>query len=471
MTTRQQISEPVKTQPLADGVVRPRVATEEALRILDLKPVPTVWGRDNGRPIYDRLPAESQQYQKAYDRDQVYVYLDPRFGKPFGAGSLQVGKREEDFSILFVESGELTSSLGQIKVGAYEVDISELNFGDGLTDGTYQVGYTIALEIPETNSVVPGYSPIRVVDSSLAEAAIAFEANAASEYHRDYFAISESNSWWPGSETNAGDYYPGSWYVLDFRTPVKAEKFTIESDPTQPTPTASLSVYYSDDAILWYKKTQVAPTESGWEAEITGTEEHRYWRFFFWDGTVSIKQILYTGVAYFPDLRVTTEVPTATPYIDNFFEEIEGEYILLASFEVKNDRVQGITDYRRISTTRYDPVASWLTSFQDENVRCLFDDVEHYSTKFLAPPTADYHFYEELDDSACFGLGEIDLDGNSLSIIFPDIVQLEEDGTNISVAPEQVILVEDPDDPSDLATRVYANDYLRNSWSLDNGLY
>ena len=77
MTSKQEIVAPVVANPLADGFVNLKVATEEALEVLNLNPVATTWKSDVGRPVYFRLPAISQQYQKGYDRDQAFVYIDP----------------------------------------------------------------------------------------------------------------------------------------------------------------------------------------------------------------------------------------------------------------------------------------------------------------------------------------------------------------------------------------------------------
>ena len=56
----------------------------------------------------------------------------------------------------------------------------------------------------------------------------------------------------------------------------------------------------------------------------------------------------------------------------------------------------------------------------------MFDDVQHYATKYLSPPTADYHFYDELDDSICHGLGELTLgnEEDAPSILFPNEVEI-----------------------------------------------
>ncbi len=153
MTSKQEIVAPVVANPLADGFVNLRVATEEALEVLSLKPIPTTWKSDSGRPIYYRLNSISQQYQRGYDFDQAFVYLDPKFGKPYGAGSLQVGRFTDRNEVLFVESGEITWEKGQIEVPSFEVDTSTLNFGLGLIDGLGSTGY-VARDVVGAEEIV-----------------------------------------------------------------------------------------------------------------------------------------------------------------------------------------------------------------------------------------------------------------------------------------------------------------------------
>ena len=75
----QDIAQPVATTPGANGIVTPKVATEEALKSLNLEPIKTVWGWER-RTILERLPAISETYQIGYDDDQAYVYIEPQFG-------------------------------------------------------------------------------------------------------------------------------------------------------------------------------------------------------------------------------------------------------------------------------------------------------------------------------------------------------------------------------------------------------
>ena len=71
----QESSQPVVAKPNSRGLVRPKVATPEALALLGVSPQKTVWGWEQ-RTILNRLPAESQAYQLGYYDDQAYVYQD-----------------------------------------------------------------------------------------------------------------------------------------------------------------------------------------------------------------------------------------------------------------------------------------------------------------------------------------------------------------------------------------------------------
>lgn len=473
--TQAPIEKPVNTQLRANGLAKPQVATAEFLRYAAIEPVPTVWGRPDGRPIYDRLPAIEQAYVKGYEKGQAYVYLDETTGNAFGPGSLSVGALTENPGILAVENGKITWVQGTVSVDAYEVNLRALNFGKGLPDGEYQIGYQLTYEPYVSDSPVPNYELKTVEDAPLFDAAILIAGSSFAPGHEPFHAVSEVGSWWPNNSRGAGNYDPGSWLVLDYEQPVVADKFTVVGDENVEDPTASMAVYYSDDAIVWYAvDTQVTPVDGKWECTTDEAEPHRYWRFFFWDGQVSVGQLLYSGQAYFQNFTSSGPVTNATPYLDDIYADVEGEYILLATFTVVDGDVGTVADLRNITTTPYEPVADWLTDFQDQNLRCLFDDVERYSTKFLAPTTADYHYYDELDDSVCSGSGEFELGLEERGeILFPDIVEAicsDVDPTCL-LTPDQVILLKDPATPSDMATVAYTQFELTSTWSLDNGFY
>lgn len=510
MTTQQELEKPVVTQLKANGLAKPMVATAEFLRLAAIEPKLTVWGDEEGRPIYDRLPSIEQAYVRGYEKGQAYVYLDEVTGKAFGPGSLSVGALSDSRSTLAVENGKITWSEGTISVDAYQVDLQRLNFDRGLPDGEYQVGYELTYEPFSSDSLIPGYGQADLDNDPLFDSAVITAASSFAPGHEPFHAISELGAWWPNSARTAGAYDPGSWLVLDFQEPGVASAFTVVADPTVEEPTASLAVYYSDDAIIWYAvDTQISPQDGKWEVTTNETEAHRYWRFFFWDGTASVSELLYSGQAYVQDFTSTGPVTNATPYLDGIYETPPGDYILLATFTIIEGNIGQVADMRNIVTQPYEPVASWLTDFQDQNLRCLFDDVTKYSGKFLAPPTADYHFYDELDDSVCSGPGQFELGIDFRGVIeFPAIVEItctsvgttqidyliEATPQNRDIAtdpnevdimtdglfaanpaclvtPDQVILLKDPAFPSDMATVAYTQFELTSTWSLDNGFY
>mgnify|MGYP003677013474 CR=1 FL=1 len=425
MTTKEELIKPVVATPRSQGLVQPRLASKEALAVLNKKPIPTVWGQAYGLPIYDRLPGISQAYKIEAGPDSAYVYLDPQFPKREGPGSIQPLRGLDSGSELIIENGTITWSYGQVDVSRLSVDIALLNNGLGLEDGQYKAGYLMNYAIPD----VPAQAFARQENGLLSEAYVAYAAGKDLIHHEDFEALSEdvAKAWWSNEASIAGTYANGSWYVLDFKEPVWPERIQFVGQPGEKA-TAKLAVYYSDDAIIWNKQAQVNPVGETWTFQNSATTgiKKRYWRFFWWDGIVTVGNILYTGEALYEDARKNGPVSAAIPFIDDLFEEIEDVHLLVATFDVKNSQITTITDQRRFIQRKYEPVAQWLTSFEDLMLRCYFEDVEQYASLYMAPPTADYHFYQELNTNACSGQGYISVGEAPQEplIPFPDIVQL-----------------------------------------------
>ena len=423
--TREEIVRPVVTKVRSNGLVDPRLASDEALKVLNKEPIKTVWGQTLGLPVYDRLPGIEQAYKIEAGPDSAYVYIGS-FQTVEGPGSLQPGRDEKNGSIFVMQDGTITWSYGQVEVLKLAADISTLGEdGAGLLDGDYKAGYLMSYDVP----AVPAQSFAYQEDALLSEAYIAYASGRDIAYHEDYRALSEDpeQSWWSYEETQAGTYSDGSWYVLDFKEAVWPERIQFVSQPGTRA-TAKLAVYWSDDAIIWEKAGQVDPTDGSWtfqNSATTGTK-YRYWRFFWWDGQVTVGNILYTGEALYEDARKNAPISGAEPFIDDLYEEIDQVHLLVATFTVKNRQIVTITDQRRFIRRKYEPVAQWLTSFPDTMLRCYFEDVENYAALYMAPPTADYHFYNELDTNLCSGAGFITVGEfpQEPLIDFPAIVEI-----------------------------------------------
>lgn len=452
----------------SDGLTKHTVYSPEALKALNATPQKTAWGWDDGRPIYNRLPMVSEAYQKSYDKDQASVYLDPTVPIAVGPGTLEAHKNQRNWSELVVEGGTISWEYGELEVEMERIRIDLLNMDRGLVDGEYQVGYRLTHVKQRANQKHAGYELADGVNVSLAKIQLAYDASGDTAEHREPYAISDLNetSWWPNYYYGAEGYKQGTHYTLDFRESTYSHSFSIKGD--QGKSTSNLAYYLSDDAIIWYKQEQVLAENDTWE--VDAQDVGRYRRFHFWDGTASINNFSYTGQGYFRDNRVLIGDSEAELFIENMYDAIEGNYLLLAAFTVKNRTIHEVRDLRRVTYERYQPVADWVTAFHDEQLRCHFDDVVEYSKLWMNPTTADRQIYYEMDDTNCWGLGEVSVgnEDDAPVIRYPTEVALY--GPETDIAPTEVNFVAQPVEPGDLATPPYAQQTLQD-WSLDNGKY
>lgn len=469
------LNNPIVTRKRSEGALDVKQLSKEAIDIFNLKPQRTVWGFDDGRPSYDRLPAWSQAYKKGYDRDQAYVFYDhrknPRF---FGPNTIQVTVDKDNFSKVDVQDGFITWYGGQTRVEKTSVDVSTLNSDRALQDGRYQIGYLLALEPFKPETPLEGYSLIDVDEQSLSNAAVYYAANGEIVYHEDYQALTvfDRDSWVPRKEFNVQDYYPGAQYFLDFRTPVVANRFLVKSDQNFGG-NSKLAVYWSDDNIHWIKDEEIEAQSGQWEALIGSTKPHQYWQFLFWGGQVSISDIVYSGEALYPDLRVTGPTPSAELYVTDLYQAPETDHLVLANFDVKNGKVTGIRDLRKSTPYKYEPVAEWLSSPSDIQLRCLFEDVQQYDTRYMSPVEGHYKFYYEMENFMCTNQGELDLDGDVPNplISFPEILEIYDASNRSVIEPPKIEILADAVDPSDATNKRYSDYMLYESWSIDNGFY
>ena len=474
----ENIANPVVTRRLSEGIVKPRYIGEEALGVYRLRPQKTAWGWEQGKPILDRLPSWSQAYKKGYDQDQAYVYYDPTSQRSFlGPGSCEVHTDVKDTGTLIMESGAITWYGGTLDVDRVDIHLGKLGqFGDGIQNGKFSVGYELSIGYPEDSRVFPGYSFIEVVDERLAEAKIRYASSQDSVNYETANAVSGSElegEWRPRYLGNVDDFQPGASYFLDFSAPVHVDHFTLKAGDEYES-TAICTAYYSDDNITWIRVRDEPCVDNEWSFVIDRDVRHRYWQFMFWQGYVSLVDIRYSGEAFYPDTRVTAPVPMAKPFIRGIFDDdvSEDDFIMLATIEVKNNQVVSIRDTRKSSRYKYEPVAEWLTDFHDRTLKCLFDDVLNYSHKFLSPISAGYQFYLQMEDNECTGLGEIALDGEASEMKLPLLVELYDDVFDATrVASPQLVYVGSPEDAGDLVTMEYVTSKLESFYNLDNGKY
>lgn len=413
---------PVKTTLFADSAETLKFINESAAKIKGLSPIPTVWGRAAGRPIYDRLPSISGAYNNtSFAESAVKIFLQDQ-NRAIGSGTLQVGRWQEDSGVLIIQSGILSWQYGSVAVEAFGVRVGLLNDGGGLQDGEYQVGYTLSYE--DTTGDL--YKLYKVEDYSLAASATVYGATAAAAQYPVETAFTDElePGWRPVESGYVGGYDEGQSLIMDFTAPVRAERFVM-SAPSERYSTAQCALFYSDDGVIWFRDDNTWTARNGaWDMTVSTLEPHRYWRAFFWDGYVEVKAVRYTGTAFYADQRPTGPRTIVEPYIDELYEDIPGAYIQLATIEVRDNQVVRVEDYRlsQITYEKYEPVASWITAFQDESIRNYFDHVVNYAERWLAPPTSVYSLYSELLIEDTFQLGS-DIDYPRLDL--PETVILE----------------------------------------------
>jgi hypothetical protein len=461
---------PIVTKPFVDGFARVLVANEEALVVKNLQPQPTVWGGKSGRPIYDRLPGVSEAYRKEYAGEigRGMVYVDPQFGSLTGPGSLEVGAWEEDRRVLVVYDGLITWANGQVPTETFAFNLETIIDG-GVQDGLYQVGYYLDTERSEAVT----YTKYRVENTSLGGSATVYDVTREAPNHPLEKAIADfrEGTWKPTEFALVGEYDVGTSVTFDFTEKVVAEEFLITARLNS-RPTAFCALYRSDDAISWYLEDSVSPNETGWALRNSFVNGSRYYRLFFWGGTADVLEVKYTGEALFPNQRPVGPISVTELFLEPAFDQIDRPHILLALIDVRNFRIVEIQDKRSTTAIKYEPVARWLTDFQDITLKSLFTDVEQYSSLYMSPTDGAKNFYKELLGSNIV----ISDDVFTPTIIFPEIVKQKESefvsGVQVqanNITPLRVILLEDPEDASDLATTIYAEQTLIPS--LDNGQY
>ena len=201
---------------------------------------------------------------------------------------------------------------------------------------------------------------------------------------------------------------------MDFGSEVRTQGLTVKAESVN-LATATGALYTSENGIIWDLQDQKSSQDGQWSFNISKWY-NQYVRTFFWDGRASIDEFYFTGSLYLEDRRVKEQQAVAALVIRDMYEAIEGDYLMLANFEVRNrGSIVNINDLRSVSYHKHQPVAGWLSQFQDDSLRCLFDGVTRYSYLSMAPQTSSLHLYDEMTDSNCFGLGELDL-GNPMGV-------------------------------------------------------
>lgn len=384
---------------MIDPFIQVKLYDERVLKVKGLIPTKTSWGRVDGRPIYDRLPSGAETYQ-VQSPDDVLVLLT---GSP---NNLEVGAWERSSSILVIRPGILTWEHGQVPIETYAVNLSALD----LQDGDYQVGYYLDYEEIES----PPELLLNLERQSLSESLCLYESSKPdiNKLFRNFV----SGTRWTSSEGKP------EWFAIDLTEPLSPTEFRLQNQLNNFRVSSYYSLYSSNDAILWELETRGTVTNGFSDIPVPRKISRRYWKIYLWGGEVDLISLSYTGQAIFPNTRPNGKVSTPTPFVDNKFAELEKPGIVLAFITVQDNKIVETIDTRRTTTFSYEPVAKWLTSFQDENLKRLFDYVVNYSDDFLSPTASFNSLYRELLSEPGFRL---DSYKNEKKFIFPSRTKLD----------------------------------------------
>lgn len=461
---------------MVDSFVKIKLYDQKALRVKGLIPTKTPWGREDGRPIYDRLPSGAETYQ-IQSPDNVLVYLE---GNP---QSLAVGAWQESPSVLVIQSGKLTWEHGQVPIEAYAVNVKAL----GLQDGDFQVGYYL-------DYVQEEFLPEQVIEEdniSLSRSLCLFESSKPGI--NQLFQNFLSGVRWETSSDRE------EWFAIDFSRPVLPRSFNFSAN-IDPIKLTSYSLYSSNDAIVWEFESSGNILQGQTSVFVNRNLAKQYWKFYFSGGIAGFLSMGYSGQAVYPDTRPSGKISRATPFIDNKFAELEQIGIVLGYITIKNGEIIQTVDARRTTEISYEPVAKWLTTFQDERLKSLFEDVSNYSKRFLSPTEGLYALYNELNQDPNISIGDykdkvkflfpsrIDLDpprtlitnAELLSSDYKDLVtdreelQLEGENvpipvTNAAVIPFRIVNLGLPEFQFDAVNKTYLEKEL--NIPVDNGTY
>lgn len=367
----------------ADQIDRaPQVISEVTRRLFGLQSRDTEW--IDGNPIYDRLPSVSEKY-RIHPEDstagRVFIGGDRKFAT--GPGSLQVALRQGNN--LQVNSGVVSWPLGTTNEIEQIVDITIL----GLESSRWFIGY-------ELNSSDEQVAFRYLIDEeSLGEVPI-WEATTSSE-------VCGNELPWAFLDRDSNFFQnQGNPIVMTFSQYANFTKIRV---PVTLTGTPSVSPYITTnlDTIQILPYFDSITSEYVWNS-MTFTGAIETLTFVFPTEIFSIRNILFSGEI---DIVSSPENPIigSDLVIYNISDpEVQTSTLcLLAYFETNTaGQITSLRDIRIITEQRNDPVAQWLTSPIDRDLRYYYDEYANYADRWMNPEKAGMSIYSRELDAAIF---------------------------------------------------------------------
>lgn len=398
--------------PVQAGVTTPslKVLSNQYINTKNLESRPTEWVPD-GRPIYRRLPAVSETYQVDFfaDGEIGYVYI-PWGGGLTAPGSLAV-RKVSNTSIL-ISGGTIVWKYGSNPVNPTLVDFTQIN----LESGRYLVCYELVYDD------APRLNQYAVQDFSLKGQPLNITASTDVLNGWRYPAINaflnEENLFWStydmSVDTSASPLIAQLGWESEYSSAYSEIKLQFIEDSLIPFAATPVLEYFVDGEWVFAANGTYILEENSLYTQFTinSPTYNTSWRVT-WEGITApklrVQDVLVTGVVTLetrpsgPDtyasLALYPENSVPATFLNSLGEEIPATYCNLAYidvneyFEVSDD----IDDVRYIIHRDYKPISDWLTSFWDENLISLYEQVKAFPDTWMSPLTSLKQEYANLE--------------------------------------------------------------------------
>lgn len=389
--------------------------SKQYVSAFNLNSRPSEW-ITSGRPIYDRLPSDSQNYRKAFSGDDYEAFVYVPYGESeLGRKSLNVISSGDEKEFLVIQSGNVVWRRGTIPVNPTIINLQEL----GMWNTKYLLSYRLYFDD------TPGVFQYEVESFPLTGLDLAVNSSTDEipgwRYTSDLaFTGLELRPWFsqdPVFPEQGGitflewqTPYPCSFSRIVARCPSGSESAgpatlrTLSCDsPHQEGEYCSTYTWNFESTVepsldeggFFYEFSILEPTpQTGWRIDWVNSGVKVYQVSV--DGVLSLRRRPEEGVSI---CELVAFPENAAPEFADLGEgkSVRATYCDLALVDVnKNFQVDQISDLRKIVKTEYTPVADWLTEPWDENLSNLFHEFGNYTKLWMDPVSSMNHEYEKL---------------------------------------------------------------------------
>jgi len=389
----------IQTTPSAATV---QLLSPQFVETSRLESRPTEWV-ENGRPIYNRLPAVSQTYRTDfnYNENKGYVVILPGESMK-GPQTLQLIS-SDDKKFLIVKGGSIVWKYGTTRVDPVIIDVEAA--------GLQSTRYYIAYQLYYDDSPMAGQ--YEVSDFYLGGLPLTIGASTDSAEGWRYSPANvfvDSTKVWKNRDNLLPTFVQPASAYLSWESELAAySKITLR---------CPASGVFSGQATLEYQvgdnwsfvqtvSIQTDSTSQYFEFVIGSPSFQGGWRVTWSDLSIQIEEVKVSGV-----VTIQTQPSTYKPQsnlvawpantVPASFKNSSGEDVPLIfcglGYVDINElyKVISITDIRETVTTGFEPVSEWLTRPWDDNLTENYTQVSNYAELWMNPKNSMKQEYAAL---------------------------------------------------------------------------